>query len=125
MHNEKMFFCSFLLDAYDAFITAQRNMDAIRDRMEDLPRQVTRLLNFIPRAHLSRIVRRLMPKAIAGIEKSDKDCIMFANETRDAFANVQKLLSEVIEVTASAHGVQTQRITLHEIEMNYTRALQV
>ena len=121
--NENLFL--YFPDAYDAFISAQHNMNAIRDRMGDLPRQVNRLLGFIPRAHISRMVRRLMPKTIAGIEKSANDCIVFANETRDAFGNVQKLLAEVIEATASAQGSQTQRITLNEMELNYTRELQV
>jgi hypothetical protein len=112
-------------DGWQAFLAAHTNMNRIQQSMQLVPRQVKLALQTLasPRS-TPRIITRLLPSTLKEIERLGKNCIIYANNTHNAFLGVMNLLGEVISLTETTRGLAETRLRQTEIELNASRIMQ-
>jgi len=71
-------------ECWEAFLNAHTNMDRIQSYMKQIPGHVQTSLKLFVKG-TPRLIKRLLPKSLANIERIGKECIKLATETDQKF----------------------------------------
>lgn len=112
----------FHLEGYLAFRDAHSSMNRIQKFMKQVPEHVESIKKILSSKASTKLVARMVPRAMGNIERIGKTCVSLAASARDSFVSVLNLLGEVIAVITVTQGGIQSTIKQLSIELNVTRA---
>lgn len=108
-------------EAYNTFLTAHSNMNAIQLNMKQIPGHVKTALKLLASAPMV-LLEKLLPLSLNNIERIGIECSNLSATTHNKFADVQFLIGEINELTGYSYGITDQRLAETNIELNKTEA---
>lgn len=111
-------------DGWSAFMNAHKNMDKIQLYMQQVPIEVKSALKILSQPS-SRLIERLLPRALTRIQQIGHACVELAAETGTKFSDVMLLLGELLAVTESSRGTHGQKLREVQAELNVTATMKV
>ena len=96
-------------------------MNRIQKFMKQIPEHVETIKKILSSKASSKLVARMIPRAMGNIERIGNTCASLAAGARDSFVSVLNLLGEVIEVITVTQGGIQGTIKELSIELNVSR----